>query len=58
MVVPSWAPQVQVLSHKATGGFLSHCGWGSTLESVVYGLPIVAWPLFAEQRMIATMLYM
>ncbi|KAJ3670925.1 hypothetical protein LUZ60_008351 [Juncus effusus] len=56
MVVPSWAPQVKVLAHKATGGFLSHCGWNSTLESVCHGVPIIAWPLYAEQRMNKEML--
>ncbi|GMI98993.1 UDP-GLUCOSE-DEPENDENT GLUCOSYLTRANSFERASE 72 B1 [Hibiscus trionum] len=56
LVVPSWAPQAQVLSHGSTGGFLSHCGWNSTLESVVNGVPLIAWPLYAEQKMNAVML--
>ncbi|KAI3974889.1 hypothetical protein MKX01_005000 [Papaver californicum] len=56
LVVDSWAPQVQVLSHASTGGFLTHCGWNSTLESVVHGIPLIAWPLFAEQKMNAIML--
>ncbi|KAF3964996.1 hypothetical protein CMV_010777 [Castanea mollissima] len=56
LVVPSWAPQAQVLSHGSTGGFLSHCGWNSTLESIVHGVPIIAWPLYAEQRMNAVLL--
>lgn len=45
-----WAPQVAVLRHSAVGGFVSHCGWNSVLESIWYGVPIAAWPLFAEQQ--------
>ncbi|KAL0374637.1 UNVERIFIED_CONTAM: Anthocyanidin 3-O-glucosyltransferase 5 [Sesamum radiatum] len=56
LVVPTWAPQVAVLGHPSTGAFLSHCGWNSTLESLVHGKPMIAWPLYAEQRMNATML--
>ena len=55
-VVSSWAPQPQVLAHGSTGGFLSHCGWNSILESVVNGVPFIAWPLFAEQKMNAVLL--
>ncbi|GMN44508.1 hypothetical protein TIFTF001_013712 [Ficus carica] len=51
LVVKNWAPQVEVLSHESVGGFVSHCGWNSVLESVkCAGVPMVAWPLYAEQR--------
>ncbi|KAL2482173.1 UDP-glycosyltransferase 71B7 [Forsythia ovata] len=48
--VIGWAPQVAVLSHHSVGGFVSHCGWNSTLESVWCGVPIAAWPMYAEQQ--------
>lgn len=56
LVVSSWAPQAEILAHQAVGGFLTHCGWNSILESVVSGVPMIAWPLFAEQKMNATLL--
>ncbi|XP_076954743.1 UDP-glycosyltransferase 72B1-like [Bidens hawaiensis] len=56
LVVTSWAPQMAVLSHPSTGAFLSHCGWNSTLECVKHGVPMIAWPMYAEQRMNATIL--
>ncbi|KAB1204927.1 Anthocyanidin 5,3-O-glucosyltransferase [Morella rubra] len=48
-VVKQWAPQVEVLRHDSVGGFVSHCGWNSVLEAVGGGVPMVAWPLYAEQ---------
>ncbi|KAI3877939.1 hypothetical protein MKW92_025611 [Papaver armeniacum] len=56
LVIPSWAPQVDILGHSSVGGFLSHCGWNSTLESISHGVPMIAWPLYAEQRSNAAML--
>ncbi|KAJ6798078.1 anthocyanidin 5,3-O-glucosyltransferase [Iris pallida] len=51
LVVKSWAPQAAVLEHGSVGGFVTHCGWNSTLEAIVNGVPMVAWPMYAEQRM-------
>ncbi|KAF7836400.1 UDP-glycosyltransferase 88F5-like [Senna tora] len=51
MVVKSWAPQVEVLKKEAVGGFVTHCGWNSVLEAVVAGVPMIGWPLYAEQHM-------
>ncbi|XP_071694479.1 anthocyanidin 3-O-glucosyltransferase 5-like [Rutidosis leptorrhynchoides] len=56
LVVNSWAPHVVVLKHSSTGAFLSHCGWNSTLESVKHGVPMIARPMYSEQRMNATVL--
>ena len=50
-MITSWAPQRQVLAHVAIGGFVTHCGWNSVLEAVAAGVPMLAWPLYAEQRM-------
>ncbi|XP_025012119.2 UDP-glycosyltransferase 88A1 [Ricinus communis] len=49
-VMKSWAPQLAVLNHDSVGGFVTHCGWNSVLESVCAGVPLIAWPLYAEQR--------
>ncbi|KAG0449162.1 hypothetical protein HPP92_027447 [Vanilla planifolia] len=56
MVVGSWVPQAAVLSHVTVGGFVSHCGWNSTLESLANGVPMVAWPIQYDQRMNALLL--
>ncbi|THG02330.1 anthocyanidin 3-O-glucosyltransferase 2-like [Camellia sinensis] len=49
-MVCGWAPQTAVLCHAAVGGFVSHCGWNSILESLWFGVPIVTWPIYAEQQ--------
>ncbi|KAE8077781.1 hypothetical protein FH972_016310 [Carpinus fangiana] len=51
LVVKSWAPQVAVLNHDSVGGFVTHLGWNSVMEAVCTGVPMVAWPLYAEQKL-------
>uniref|UniRef100_A0A0D9XEZ5 Glycosyltransferase n=1 Tax=Leersia perrieri TaxID=77586 RepID=A0A0D9XEZ5_9ORYZ len=50
LVVNGWVPQSSVLRHHATGAFVTHCGWNSALEGVTAGVPMLCWPMYAEQR--------
>ncbi|GFQ05368.1 baicalein 7-o-glucuronosyltransferase, partial [Phtheirospermum japonicum] len=51
LVIKSWAPQREVLNHGSVAGFVTHCGHVSILEAVMSGVPMIGWPLYAEQRM-------
>ncbi|CAL5082375.1 unnamed protein product [Urochloa decumbens] len=50
-LVVSWCPQLEVLAHRAVGCFLTHCGWNSTAEALVAGVPMVAVPQWTDQPM-------
>ncbi|KAI3830183.1 hypothetical protein L1987_04317 [Smallanthus sonchifolius] len=56
LVVREWAPQLELLAHIATGGFMSHCGWNSSMESITMGVPIAAWPMHSDQPRNATLI--
>ncbi|KAF7133081.1 hypothetical protein RHSIM_Rhsim09G0078400 [Rhododendron simsii] len=56
LLVRKWAPQSDILRHKSTAVFLSHCGWNSVMEGLSQGVPIIGWPLAAEQAYNAKMM--
>lgn len=55
MVMKEWAPQAKILAHPNTAGFISHCGWSSLMESLHFGVPVVAIPMQFDQPINARM---
>ncbi|KAJ4977067.1 hypothetical protein NE237_002173 [Protea cynaroides] len=51
LVVREWVNQVEILRHESVHGFMSHCGWNSALESICESVPILAWPMMADQHL-------
>ncbi|KAL3527558.1 hypothetical protein ACH5RR_012214 [Cinchona calisaya] len=56
IVWKDWAPQSKILRHESVGGFLTHCGWGSTIEGLMFGHPLVMLPFLVDQGLNARVL--
>ncbi|XP_028784231.1 UDP-glycosyltransferase 74G1-like [Neltuma alba] len=48
-LIVRWCPQLRVLSHKAVGCFVTHCGWNSALEALSLGVPMIGVPNWSDQ---------
>lgn len=51
VVVQGWTSQAKILRHPSIGGFVSHCGMSSTMESVKFGVPLIAMPKQYDQHL-------
>ncbi|XP_073135674.1 mogroside IIIx synthase-like [Henckelia pumila] len=56
IIVKGWAPQAKILAHESVGAFMSHCGMSSVIESLYFGVPVIAVPLKLDQPLNARFL--
>ncbi|KAH7834309.1 hypothetical protein Vadar_014790 [Vaccinium darrowii] len=56
-LIATWCPQEEVLNHRSIGGYVTHCGWNSTIESLSVGVPMICLPFFTDQKMNCRYIY-
>ncbi|KAL0441915.1 UNVERIFIED_CONTAM: putative UDP-rhamnose:rhamnosyltransferase 1 [Sesamum radiatum] len=56
IVWKNWAPQLEILGHEGVGAFLTHCGWSSIVEGLMFGRPLVMLPFQIDQGLNARVL--
>ncbi|TVU45496.1 hypothetical protein EJB05_04985, partial [Eragrostis curvula] len=49
LVTLGWVPQISILAHRAVGAFLTHCGWSSIIEGLLFGHPLIMLPIYGDQ---------
>lgn len=56
LVKTEWVPQTNIPSHGSVGGFVTHCGWGSAVEGLSFGVPLIMFPCNLDQPLVARLL--
>lgn len=49
VLMTNWLPQNDILAHRNTRLFISHCGLSGVIEAKYYGVPILGIPVYGDQ---------